>query len=242
MCIALWNFVKTEQFQSSMIFTRGPNWSGMKNISFFTSLLLFFFFFPLIKLDLKLGTLQKSLWSWQTFTSRSYNPKTSIVEIQSKGQTEEKHIRSSMTSQVLFYLKSQLFQVLFLSYWLFEKGSEEKSKSPCKCIHFKTGVYVCRCILSCIQLWWARHVWRAFPMQLMLVSFLSPHWSSFASNSNEYFKKIRCLICGCQWHKKYAYVLLSCQAKHFCSKCSICRVLKWIVYSKIYAIILDWVL
>lgn len=55
-------------------------------------------------------------------------------------------------------------------------------------------------------------------------------------------KKIRCLICGCQWHKKYAYVLLSCQAKHFCSKCSICRVLECIVYSKMYARILVWVL
>lgn len=149
MCIALWNFVKTEQFQSCMIFTRGLNWSGMKNISFFT-FFPSFFFFPLIKLDLKLGTLQKSLWSWQTFTSQSYNPKTSIVEIQSKGQTEEKHIRRGMTSQVFFYLKSQLFNVLFLSYWLFEKRSEEKSKSPCKCICFQMGGYLCRCILSCI--------------------------------------------------------------------------------------------
>lgn len=148
MCIALWNFVKTEQFQSCMIFTRGPNWSGMKNISFFTFSLLFFFF--LIKLDLKLGTLQKILWSWQTFTSQSYNPKTSIAEIQSKGQMEEKHIRSSMTSQVFFYLKSQLFKVLFLSYWLFEKRSEEKSKSPCKPIYFQMGGYLCRYILSCV--------------------------------------------------------------------------------------------
>jgi len=148
MCTALWNFVKTEHFQSCMIFTQGPNWKDMKNIYFFT--FFFFFFFSLIKLDLKLGTLQKSLWSWQTFTFWSYNLKTSILEIQSKGQMEEKHIRRSTTSQVLFHLKNQPFRSLFLSFWLFEKRSEEKSKSPCKCIYFQKGGYLCRCILSCI--------------------------------------------------------------------------------------------